>query len=142
MIFQTEKPKVIFYEKTGCSGNDRQKKLLRLNSIDFEVKSILDTTWDKETLGCFFENLEKKDMINQFAPQIKNNKIDISQISKDELIKKMCETPILIKRPLLEIGEDKIVGFDIDKINTLLGSKISDSINISTCLSSDNCTTL
>jgi arsenate reductase len=142
MIFQTEKPKVIFYEKTGCSGNDRQKKLLRLNSIDFEVKSILDTTWDKETLGCFFENLEKKDMINQFAPQIKNNKIDISQISKDELIKKMCETPILIKRPLLEIGEDKIVGFDIDKINTLLGSKISDSINIFTCLSSDNCTTL
>ena len=140
MKFTTDPYKVVFYEKTGCSGNERQKKLLQTNGISFETRSILDTLWNKETLQTFFKGLDKEDIINNFAPQIKNNELNISDISKENLIEQMCETPILIKRPLLEIGENKLVGFDIEKINTLLGSNICESVKISTCLSSDPCT--
>lgn len=140
MQFSQNPFRVVFYEKTGCAGNEKQKQLLRLNGISFETKSILDTTWDKKSLESFFNELEIDQIINKFAPQIKNNEINLSTISREELIELMCETPILIKRPLLEVGDAKIVGFDIEQINSLLGTEICDSAKISTCQSSDPCT--
>jgi len=139
MNFKPNPLQIIFYEKPGCVGNDKQKKLLLANGIHFETKSILDTKWDKNTLSLFFKDLKNKDIINQFAPQIKTKELDISQISKEELINLMCKNPILIKRPLLEIGDDKICGFNLKKINTLLASKISADSNISTCQKGDSC---
>ena len=142
MIFATEKPKVIFYEKTGCAGNQRQKKVLTSHGIAFEVRSLLDTKWDTKTLGIFFDNLTNIQMVNDSAPKIKNHEIDIDVLSKDELISLMCTDPILIKRPLLEIGNEKICGFDIEKINQILNSNIAKNLEIPTCLSDDKCKTV
>jgi len=139
MEITSNKYRVVFYEKTGCAGNKRQKELLMKNGISFETKSFLDTVWDYSSLNSFFENLKKEEMINQFAPQIKNELLDIDSLSKEELVELMCENPILIKRPLLEIGNTKICGFDIEKVNQLLNSDICESVQISTCLSSDSC---
>ena len=139
MNFTKDKYKVIFYEKTGYSGNKRQQKLLSIHGISFHTKSLLDTKWDKTTLSSFFIGLSKDDIINKSAPQIKNKEIDITKLSKDELIELMCKNPILIKRPLLTIGNNKICGFDIEKINKTFKSNICESIQIETCLSSDPC---
>lgn len=140
MRFTDTPVNVVFYEKPGCAGNAKQKKLLQNNNIEFITKSILDTPWEKRSLEEFFQNLPKEEIINKFAPQIKNNQLDISTISKDELINQMCQNPILIKRPLLEIGKEKLCGFDIDKINQLLHSSIKNDTNISTCQKDTKCT--
>jgi nitrogenase-associated protein len=132
--------KVVFYEKPNCAGNAKQKKLLTLNGISFETRSILDTPWNSDILNSFFKDLEIKDIINPFAPKIKNNELDISNISKDELLKLMIQEPILIKRPLLEIGETKICGFDIEKINQTIGTTICENVKISLCQSETQCT--
>ncbi|MDX9744149.1 MAG: ArsC/Spx/MgsR family protein [Arcobacteraceae bacterium] len=132
--------KIIFYEKPNCAGNAKQKKLLTLNGISYETRSILDTPWNQTLLNSFFEGLDTKDMINNFAPKIKNNEIEITTISKNELIELMMQEPILIKRPLLEIGETKICGFDIKKINQILHTNICENISISTCQSGSQCT--
>ena len=132
--------KVIFYEKPNCVGNAKQKKLLTLNGISYETRNILDTEWTKTLLHSFFEGLDTKDICNPFAPKIKNNEIDIGTISKEVLIELMINEPILIKRPLLEIGEVKICGFDIEKINQILQTNICENIAISTCQSGSQCT--
>lgn len=129
-----------FYEKTGCSGNAKQKELLKSHNISFSVKSLLDTSWTKETLNEFFKGLEIKDIFNPFAPQIRDKEIDISKLSKDEAIELMIKNPILIKRPLLDINGVKICGFDIEKINELLNTKIDTNKKLNTCSSSDSCT--
>lgn len=140
MKFSKNPYQVIFYEKPGCAGNERQKMLLTRQGISFQTKSLLDTAWNTDTLKQFFAGLEKKEMINKFAPRVKKGEIDISKLSKDELLNLMVDEPILIKRPLIEIGENKICGFDIEKINHYLNSDICESIKISTCQSSDPCT--
>ncbi len=140
MQFTTNRYHIVFYEKTGCAGNARQKKLLQTHGLSFQTKSLLDQSWEKETLQTFFKGLQKEAMINPFAPQIKNKSVDINNLSKEELIELMCSEPILIKRPLLEIGEYKMCGFDIEKINQLLDTNICEDLTISTCLSSDKCT--
>jgi len=142
MTFSTEQNRVIFYEKTGCAGNQRQKKVLTSQGITFEVKSLLDTKWDTKSLSEFFTDLDKNQIINESAPKIKNKEIDIESLTKDEIISFMCKEPLLIRRPLLEIGNEKICGFDIEKINHVLKSKIDSNLEIPTCLSSDKCTSV
>ncbi|MDD2896629.1 MAG: arsenate reductase family protein [Aliarcobacter sp.] len=129
-----------FYEKTGCSGNAKQKELLKSHNISFSVKSLLDTKWTTQTLGEFFKGLEVIDIFNPFAPQIRDNEIDINTLSKDEAIELMIKNPILIKRPLLDINGVKLCGFDIEKINELLNTNIDTNKKLNTCSSSDSCT--
>lgn len=137
-----EKKKVIFYEKTGCAGNKKQKELLIANGVDFEVQSLLETKWDKSSLESFFENLSKENIYNQFAPKIKSGEISIDSMTKEQLIYKMIEEPILIKRPLIQINDIKICGFDIAKINKALNLKLDTNKQIGTCQSSDVCTSV
>lgn len=139
MNFRTDEKQMIFYEKTGCGGNARQKKLLESEGITFEVRSMLDTPWSKESLTPFFEGLEKEDIVNPFAPAMKSGELDITKYSKDEIIELMIKEPILIKRPLLEIGATKVCGFDLDKINEILKTNLNADEKISTCQSSDSC---
>lgn len=129
-----------FYEKTGCSGNAKQKELLKNHNISFSVKSLLDTKWSKETLSQFFEGLDINEIFNPFAPQIRDKEIDITKLSKEEAINLMIKNPILIKRPLLDINGVKICGFDIEKINKLLNVNIDTNKKLNTCSSSDSCT--
>lgn len=139
MSFTPNKFTIVFYEKPGCAGNKKQQTVLKNQGLSFETQSILHTPWTRESLSPFFKGLDKKDIINPFAPQIKNNELDIDTLSKEELIDRMCIDPILIKRPLLEIGEYKLCGFDIDKINEIFELEISENMKISTCQSEDSC---
>lgn len=126
---------VIFFEKPFCAGNAKQKKLLELYNINYLTKDILTYPWTKELLESFFKNIDKQEIYNPFAPQIKNKEIEVQNLSKEELIEQMVKTPILIKRPLLIVGEHKVCGFDIEKINVLLQKSICSSVTISTCQS-------
>lgn len=103
---------------------------------------MLDTKWSKETLESFFEGLEKEKIYNQFAPQVKSGEIDIKSLTRDELIEKMLLEPILIKRPLIEVDNTKICGFDIPKLNKALNLELDTKKEIGTCQSSDSCTTV
>lgn len=133
------KKEVTFYEKTGCLGNKRQKEVLKANDVEFEVKSMLDTKWDKTTLESFFEDLEKEQIVNETAQKIKSGEIDVASLTKEQLIYKMVSDPILIKRPLIIVGDTKICGFDIPKLNSALNLKLDTKKEIGTCQSSDSC---
>jgi len=137
------KKKIVFYEKPGCLGNKKQKELLKSNGLEFEVKSILDTKWDKKTLELFFVGLEKNDIVNETAPKIKKGEIDLNSITKEQLIYKMINDPILIKRPLIIVEDSKICGFDMAKLNDVLDLELDTKKQIGTCQSSsDSCTSV
>ncbi|RXJ60042.1 ArsC/Spx/MgsR family protein [Candidatus Marinarcus aquaticus] len=133
------KPTVIFYEKTGCLGNARQKSLLKKHGVEFEVRSMLDTVWTKESLEPFFDGLEVEQIINPFAPAIKNSEITVESLSKEQAVELMIQEPILIKRPLLQINQQYFCGFDISILNAVLNIHMPIPENINTCTSSEIC---
>ena len=45
--------RVIFWEKPGCQGNERQKEILLASGHDLEVRDLLAETWSVESLGLF-----------------------------------------------------------------------------------------
>ncbi|WP_349617585.1 ArsC/Spx/MgsR family protein [Azotobacter salinestris] len=139
MTAQAAVKTVIFYEKPGCGGNRRQKTLLQEHGVELEVRDLLSTPWTRERLEPFFAGLEKDAMVNTAAPKIKSGEVDVATLSRDELIEKMLAEPLLIKRPLLEVGETLVCGFDIPRLNALLNVAMPVPEAIDSCLKTDKC---
>jgi nitrogenase-associated protein len=103
---------MIFYEKTGCKGNARQRALLEAHGYAFDVKSILDEPWTKETLRPFFGSLPVAQWFNDKAPAVKAGEVDPASFDEEGALDIMLAEPILIRRPLIDRDGEKFCGFD------------------------------
>ena len=106
--------KLLFYEKTGCKGNARQKVILEANGYTLEVKSILDESWERDQLRPFFGDRPVSDWFNWKAPAVKQGEIDPSSFDPESALDIMLREPILIRRPLIETNGQRMCGFDDD----------------------------
>lgn len=126
--------KIIFFEKPGCINNTKQKELLTLAGHHVTAVNILKHKWDYEQLTEFFNGNTQSQWFNKNAPMIKNGFIDPQSMTDAELLQKMLENPLLINRPLMQIGKEKIVGFDLEKLATVISltpiSNISRGLNL------------
>lgn len=127
---------IIFYEKPGCINNSQQKKLLRQAGHTVVAKSLLSEDWSKESqqLLDFFAEKQISDWFNPSAPMIKQGLINPLQIDPQQAIKIMLAEPILIRRPLIQIGNKKISGFNLIEIEQFIGlSGISAPQDLESC---------
>jgi nitrogenase-associated protein len=111
---------MIFYEKTGCKGNTRQRALLEAHGYTLEVKSILDEPWTRATLRPFFGDLPVADWFNDKAPAVRDGEIDPAAFDADAALAILLEQPLLIRRPLIDTGDQKFCGFG-PSVETALG---------------------
>ena len=124
-----------FYEKPGCIGNAKQKQVLLQAGHELNIHNLLTETWSSPRLRPFFGDLPVNDWFNPTAPPITAGKIDPNQLSEDAALALMVAQPILIRRPLLQVGDRCEAGFDMVKIHTWLGlsPKTNLSEDIQTC---------
>ncbi len=113
--------KVVFYEKPGCINNTRQKKLLLDAGHDVDCRDLLAEAWQAETLRPFFDHMSVTMWFNTTAPDIQSGRIDPSRLSEDRALKLMIENPILIRRPLMRVGNEYRVGFDTVLVDEWIG---------------------
>lgn len=112
---------IIFYTKPGCAGGIRQKNLLISSGHTVEEHSILDTQWTPDTLHTYLENLEIKEWYNKNAIEVKEGTVIPGALEAKDTLDLLCNKPILIKRPLMKIGDNLIAGFDIELLNKIIG---------------------
>lgn len=112
---------VEFWEKPGCMGNARQKALLATSGCEIVPRSLPDHPLTRQELSLFLEGLEVPDWFNRSARRIKDGEIDPDALSADSAWSLLLADPILVRRPLLKIGEDRHVGFDLDWIEAKIG---------------------
>ncbi len=111
---------VIFYEKPGCVTNAKQKKMLRASGYLIIERNLLEHGMDQATLRTFFAHLPVNEWFNPNAPKIKNNELDISGLDEAKALELMMAEPILIRRPLMVIGENRYCGFDHEDIRAII----------------------
>ncbi|MES9990865.1 MAG: ArsC/Spx/MgsR family protein [Candidatus Thiodiazotropha sp.] len=102
---------LVFYEKPGCVGNRRQQSLLRSQGIDFVVRDLLSERWSKQRLRPYFSDKPVAEWFNTTAPAVKSGEIPIGELSESDALARMISDPILIRRPLLRMGELRQSGF-------------------------------
>lgn len=111
---------VIFFEKTGCKGNARQKAMLEEAGYGLDVRSILDTDWDQDELRAYFGARPVADWFNWKAPAVKQGDVDPASFDAAGALEIMLREPILIRRPLIDLDGQKACGFD-DEVQAMLG---------------------
>jgi len=109
-----------FYEKPGCAGNARQKKMLERAGVELEVRDLLSEPWSDVRLMEFFEGVPVPAWFNPNAPDVKSGAIDVNSLDKEAALTRLIAEPILIKRPLIEYKGESILGFDLSRIQRLV----------------------
>ncbi len=118
---------ITFYEKPGCANNTRQKKLLVAAAHQVIPKNILTEDWTEQRLRFFFGDLPVKDWFNYSAPDIKYGEIDPDEQTEAQALALMIKQPILIRRPLMQIDDVLMAGFDQELIDNWIGLQAVDT---------------
>lgn len=112
---------VTFYEKPGCKGNLRQKTLLAAAGHTVQAKNLKTEAWTANRLLAFLGKLPVGSWFNPAAPAIKAGQIVPENLSFEHAVNLLLENPLLIRRPLMEIGEERMVGFDVAAVDAWIG---------------------
>lgn len=115
--------RVIFYEKPGCKNNTRQKVLLTAAGHQVIAYSLLTEPWTVQRLKSFFGDRPVIEWFNKAAPSIKSGQVNPENIDAETALIMMLRDPLLIRRPLLEVGDQREIGFDVEKIDAWIGLK-------------------
>ncbi|MGF1517369.1 MAG: ArsC/Spx/MgsR family protein [Nodosilinea sp.] len=112
---------VNFYEKPGCINNIRQKALLQASGHQVIAHNLLLELWTPARLYPFFEGLPVAQWFNTTARAITTGLVVPAQLDTDLALELMVLDPGLIRRPLLQVGNQRQSGFDPDVINRWIG---------------------
>ncbi len=112
---------VIFYEKPGCINNTKQKALLQAAGHRLDVHNLLTEAWTPERLRPFFGELPVAEWFNRTAPQVKAGEIDPDRVDEATALDLMVKNPLLIRRPLIQVGDRQQVGFEAQQIDAWIG---------------------
>ncbi|QKQ74982.1 ArsC/Spx/MgsR family protein [Nostoc sp. TCL240-02] len=118
--------KVIFYSKPGCKGGVKQKVLLTAAGHEVIPQNLLKEPWTAERLRSFFGDRPVVEWFNPSAPKIKSGEVVPEKVDEQTALALMLKEPLLIRRPLLEVGDRREVGFDVQKIDTWIGLQAVD----------------
>lgn len=119
---------VIFYEKPGCINNTKQKALLEAAGHTVEAYNLLTEAWTIEALRPFFGDLPVAEWFNYTAPRIKSGEVIPRELDEETALNLMLNDPLLIRRPLIKVGDRQEVGFNHDKIANWLGLEPTDTL--------------
>lgn len=112
---------IIFYEKPGCATNMRQKLLLAEAGHTVIARSLLTEAWTTARLRAFFGDIPVSAWFNQAAPAVKSGNVNPLAVDAASALDLMLTDPLLIRRPLLEIGDQRCAGFEPAQLSARLG---------------------
>jgi len=122
-----------FYEKPGCINNTRQKVLLEAAGHQVIACNLLTEAWNPARLQSFFGQRPVDEWFNRSAPQVKSGEIIPEQLDCDSALRLMVENPLLIRRPLIQVGDRCAVGFETAEIDRWIGLQPQDQRSQAVC---------
>ncbi|HET9934245.1 MAG TPA: ArsC/Spx/MgsR family protein, partial [Polyangiaceae bacterium] len=113
--------RIVFFEKVGCANNSRQKAWLTAAGHVVEARDLLHHPWSREELLSYFAVLPVADWFNRAAPKVKSGEIVPEALDREAALGLLQREPLLIRRPLLYVDDQRAVGFDVERIHAWLG---------------------
>ncbi|MEM8836568.1 MAG: ArsC/Spx/MgsR family protein [Pseudomonadota bacterium] len=80
------------------------------------------TPWTPDLLRPFFGKRFVTQWFNLSLPRVKSGEVKADTLSADQALDVLCADPLLIRRPLLKVGDEHEVGFEMDLTETKKGS--------------------
>jgi nitrogenase-associated protein len=112
---------IIFWEKPGCQGNARQKEILLASGHELEVRDLLAEPWTGESLALFFGDRPVADWFNPAHPKVKAGEVIPGSFGREEALRLMLAEPLFIVRPLMQVGDERLAGFEVGQVHNWVG---------------------
>lgn len=112
---------VTFYEKPGCSGNAKQKKILEAAGHTVIPRDLFKTPWTDAGLRAFFGELPVAEWFNANSAGVKSGEVVPADYDEAGALALLRKHPLLIRRPLLEADGVRKAGFDAAVIDAWIG---------------------
>ena len=101
-----------------------------------DARDILTESWSASSLRPYFGVKPVREWFNVSSPRIKSGEIDPDKVTPQEALVMMIVDPLLIRRPLMRIGDHCEAGFDADTIDRWIGLKRADGTVGDVCVRS------
>jgi nitrogenase-associated protein len=112
---------VIFYGLPGDTANNKQKAQLKAAGHALDERDVATAGWTRETLRPFFEDRPVDEWFNKRAAAVKQGTIDPESVDEAAALDAMIADPELIRRPLIQVGDERAAGFDPNRLNSWIG---------------------
>ena len=112
---------ITFWEKPGCQGNARQKEILLASGHVLEVRNLLAEPWSEESLALFFGDRPVAEWFNPAHPKVKSGEVIPGEYGREQALRLMVAEPLFIVRPLMQVGCERLAGFDTAQVHNWLG---------------------
>lgn len=113
---------ITLYHNPGCSKSCAAVALLEERGIKATIVHYLDTRLNAQQLTVLLNklNLSARQLMRSGESIYNEMGLDNPNLSEAELIDAMVQAPILIQRPILEVGQHAAIGRPMDNIIELL----------------------
>jgi nitrogenase-associated protein len=125
--------KVLFWEKPGCAGNARQKALLAASGHEVVARDLRAEPWTAGRLRSFFGDRPVPAWFNRTSPRVKSGEIDPEALDEAAALGLMLADPLLIRRPLMQVGERRETGFEPALVAAWIGLQPDAPVVDETC---------
>jgi len=132
---------VVFFEKPGCINNTRQKQLLTEAGHAVDARNLLTADWQPDELRSYFAGMPLNEWFNRGAPAIKKGDVVPPELDEEKALILMQQDPLLIRRPLMKVGNERRAGFNKDEIDNWIGLSAgakTGSVDLEACPRSDH----
>lgn len=109
---------VLLYTSAGCASCRKAKQWFKERDIKYTERNIFTTLLKDKEIRFLLTRSENgtEDLISKRSKIIKENNIDIDEMSINELISFVQKNPSVLKRPIILNEDSLLIGYDEEEI--------------------------
>ena len=111
---------IVIYTSPGCASCRKVKAWLKEREIKFIEKNIFNVLLNRKEVKYLLSRSDNgtDDIISKRSKIIQENRIDLDNMSLDELVDFIIQNPSILRRPII-LNEDNFqVGYDVEEIES------------------------
>jgi arsenate reductase len=114
--------KVRFYHKATCVTCRRAKELLLGQGANLEERDLVRQPLSEAEIDALIGSDDHRKYLRPKHPLYRERRMNESPPSRAEAVRLMAADPNLIHRPLAIAGGDRVIGFDREALQALVGA--------------------
>ena len=117
---------LLLYTTPGCTSCRKARAWLKEHNIEFVEKNIFKhkLTADEVKILLMRSDNGTEDLISFRSKIIQEQKIDVDNLKLDDLIDFIIKNPSILKRPIIIIEFNFLLGFDSEEIDAFFPKEL------------------
>lgn len=121
---------IVLYTSPGCASCRKAKQWLKDNNLDYKEKNMFTSILKEDEIKYLLSRSENgtSDLISTRSKIFQELKIDVDDLSVNELVDLIQDNPSILRRPIMIDEKNIVVGYDDDEITALMPRALRDAV--------------